>query len=92
MTTIRIPTPLRAYTEGKSEIELEADSVGSALQALAMRFPDVKPHLFDKQGAVRSYVNLFVNNEDIRNLQGQDTPTTDSDRLMIIPSIAGGKL
>jgi molybdopterin converting factor small subunit len=90
MTTIRIPTPLRAYTGGLKEVEVEGDTVGSVLEALAHLHPSVKPHLFDDLGTLRSYVNLFVNDEDIRNLQGHETPITESDRLMIIPSIAGG--
>jgi molybdopterin converting factor small subunit len=90
MTTIRIPTPLRAYTGGLKEVEVEGDTVGSVLEALAYLHPSVKPHLFDDLGTLRSYVNLFVNDEDIRNLQGHETPITESDRLMIIPSIAGG--
>jgi molybdopterin converting factor small subunit len=90
MTTIRIPTPLRAYTGGIKEIEIEGETVGSALEALAQVHPSVKPHLFDEQGTLRSYVNLFVNDEDVRNLQGHETPITSVDRLMIIPSIAGG--
>ncbi len=90
MIKIRIPTPLRAYTEGMKEVEVEGDTVGRALESLAERYPSVKPHLFSDDGALRSYVNLFVNDEDIRNLQGHETPITENDRLMIIPSIAGG--
>lgn len=90
MIKIRIPTPLRAYTDGLKEVEIEGDTVGRALESLAERYPNVKPHLFGDNGTLRSYVNLFVNDEDIRNLQGQETPITEDDRLMIIPSIAGG--
>ena len=90
MTVIRIPTPLRAYTGGMKEVEISGDSVGSAMEALTQQYPSVTPHLFDDQGAIRSYVNLFLNDEDIRNLLGLETPITKSDRLMIIPSIAGG--
>ncbi|TFH37591.1 MAG: MoaD/ThiS family protein [Anaerolineales bacterium] len=90
MVTIRIPTPLRAYTNGLKVIEIEGDTVASALESLCTQYPGVKPHLFDDQGIIRSYVNLFVNDEDIRTLKGQDTPISPGDRLMIIPSIAGG--
>lgn len=90
MTTIRIPTPLRAYTGGLKEVEVEGDTAGSVLEALAQLHPNIKPHLFDELGELRSYVNLFVNDEDIRNLQSHMTPITENDRLMIIPSIAGG--
>jgi molybdopterin converting factor small subunit len=90
MTKIRIPAPLRAYTSGLKEVEVKADTVGSALDALAEMHPSIKQHLFDDLGAVRSYVNLFLNDEDVRNLKGHATPITGSDRLMIVPSIAGG--
>ena len=90
MATIRIPTPLRAYTGGLKEVEVEGDTAGSVLESLAHRHPNIKPHLFDETGELRAYVNLFVNDEDIRNLQSHMTPIAESDRLMIIPSIAGG--
>jgi molybdopterin converting factor small subunit len=90
VTTIRIPTPLRAYTNGLKEIEIEGGTVGNALESLIVLYPSVKPHLFDDQGDLRSYVNLFVNDEDVRNLEGPATPISPEDRLMIIPSIAGG--
>jgi adenylyltransferase/sulfurtransferase len=90
MTLIRIPTPLRSYTDGTKEVEVSGDTVASALESLAQRHPSVRPHLFDERGILRSYVNLFVNDEDIRQLQGYETPITEGDRIMIIPSIAGG--
>lgn len=90
MITIRIPTPLRSYTDGLKEIEIQGKTVATALESLITQYPGVKPHLFDEQGAFRSYVNLFVNDEDIRNLAGQETPISPTDRIMIIPSIAGG--
>jgi adenylyltransferase/sulfurtransferase len=90
MSIIRIPTPLRAYTQGEKELELPGSTVGEALQALGDQFPAVKTHLFDENGKLRSYVNLYLNDEDIRSLAGEDTPIESGDKLMIIPSIAGG--
>jgi len=90
VVTIRIPTPMRSYTDGLKEIVIEGETVATALESLITQYPGVKPHLFDEQGAFRSYVNLFVNDEDIRNLEGQETPISPTDRIMIIPSIAGG--
>jgi adenylyltransferase/sulfurtransferase len=90
MATLRIPTPLRAYTGGESELEVSGDTVGDALQELTTRHPDLQQHIFTPDGELRSFVNLFVNDEDIRFLQGVDTPIQDNDRLMILPSIAGG--
>lgn len=90
MSVLRIPTPLRPYAEGASEIEVTAETVGAALENLTEQYPSLRKHLFTDQGELRSYVNLFVNDEDIRHLQGVDTPVQPEDRLMIIPSIAGG--
>lgn len=91
MTTLRIPTPLRPYAEGESEIEVQAESVGEALSELTTRFPALQQHLYGETGELRAFVNLFVNDEDIRHLHGVDTPLGKNDRLMIIPSIAGGR-
>ncbi len=90
MTTVRVPTPLRPYTGGLKEIEVEGDTVGAALRDLARRCPAVRPHLFDEGGRLRPYVNLFINGQDIRSLEGEATPLVGGDRLMILPSIAGG--
>lgn len=91
MTVLRIPTPLRPYAEGVSEIEIGAENVGLAMEELTSRYPALRKHLFTEEGELRSYVNLFLNDEDIRHLQGTDTPVGPNDRLMIIPSIAGGR-
>lgn len=90
MTTLRIPTPLRPYAEGASEIEVQAENVGLALTELTTRYPSLEKHLFLKTGELRAYVNLFVNDEDIRHLNGINTSIKPGDKLMIIPSIAGG--
>jgi molybdopterin converting factor small subunit len=92
MATMRIPTPLRTYTRGSSELEVTGGTVGEALYELTELHPDLKPHLYTAEGQLRSFVNLFVNDEDIRFLQGVDTPIHEDDRLMILPSIAGGLL
>ena len=90
MSVLRIPTPLRPYAEGSAQIEISAENVRGALDELTGRYPDLRKHLFTDNGELRTYVNLFLNDEDIRHLQGIDTPVRESDRLMIIPSIAGG--
>lgn len=90
MTTLKIPTPLRPYAEGAKEIEVSAGTAGLVMEELTERYPALRKHLFTEEGELRSYVNLFINDEDIRHLQGTETPVSDSDRLMIIPSIAGG--
>lgn len=90
MTTIRVPTPLRPYTGGAKEVDVTGGTVGAALENLTALYPDVRRHLFDEAGGLRPYVNVFLNDEDIRALQSEATPLKSADRLMIIPSIAGG--
>ncbi len=89
-TTIRIPTPLRPYTNGQNEIPVQGYTVGEALNHLTTLYPALRPHLFSSGGQLRAFVNLFLNEENIKDLQGTDTPIKESDRLMLIPSIAGG--
>ncbi|MFQ5419084.1 MAG: MoaD/ThiS family protein [Anaerolineae bacterium] len=89
MTTIRIPTPLRPYAGGNSSINVNGDNVGAALADLTAQFPDLQPHLFEN-GKLRSFVNVYLNQEDVRYLEGKETAVGENDTLMIIPSIAGG--
>jgi len=89
MATIRIPTPLRPYTGGSAMAELNGATVGEALQQLVSIYPDLEQHLY-KDGELRSFVNVFLGEEDIRYLDGVDTPIRSSDQILIIPSIAGG--
>ena len=91
MILIRIPTPLRSYTNDMNEVEVSASTVGDALAGLARRYPNLKHHLYNEEGKLRPYVNVFLEEEDVRTLQGEQTPVEDGDRLMIVPSIAGGK-
>jgi molybdopterin converting factor small subunit len=90
MTVVSLPTPLRPYAQGQKEISVRGDSVRSALDDLVRQHPGLRPHLFDEQGSLRAYVNIFRNQEDVRNQQGMDTVLEPPDRLLIVPSIAGG--
>ncbi|HRF50302.1 MAG TPA: DUF4395 family protein [Anaerolineales bacterium] len=90
MTTIRIPTPLRQYTNGQAEITVTGADVGTALNDLTGQHPGLRAHLYTDAGELRAFVNVFLNDEDVRHLQGAATPVSDVDRLMIVPSIAGG--
>ena len=90
MATIRIPTPLRAYTDGASDIDVTGETVGEALRNLVDRHPDLRAHLF-QDDELRSFVNIFIADEDIRFMQGLDTEIDAEDSLRIIPSIAGGR-
>jgi molybdopterin converting factor small subunit len=92
MSRVRVPTPLRPYTEGQGQLNVEASTVGEALDELTAQFPSLRPHLYNDAGDLRPYVNLFVNDEDVRTLEGEQTAIQDSDTLMILPSIAGGLL
>jgi adenylyltransferase/sulfurtransferase len=90
MTILRIPTPLRPYADGAGQIEIHAETVSAALDELTDKYPALKKHLFTEEGQLRAYVNLFLNEEDIRHLDGVQTRLSEDDKLMIIPSIAGG--
>ena len=87
---VMIPTPLRAYAGKQESVQLQAGTVGEALSALTSQFADLKKHLFTDDGRLRSFVNVYVNDEDIRYLAKENTPTKDGDTISIIPSIAGG--
>jgi sulfur-carrier protein adenylyltransferase/sulfurtransferase len=88
--TIIIPTALRQYAGDNSEIEVEATTAGEALETLTRTHADLRKHLYNDQDKLRNFVNVYVNDEDIRHLSGSDTPVKDGDTLMIVPSIAGG--
>lgn len=90
MPSIRIPTPLRVYAGGQSEISVRGQNVGQALSDLVDQNPSLRPHLFNESGELRAFVNLFLNQDNVKDLQGLNTALADHDRLMLIPSIAGG--
>ncbi len=90
MPLVRVPTPLRPYTDGHKDVEVGADTVGGALAALVDRYPSVRAHLFDDAGGLRSFVHVFLGEQDVRELRGEATPVESDDRLLIVPSIAGG--
>lgn len=90
MTTIRIPTPLRPYAGGQSKVAVSGGTVGAALDDLTGQHPDLRQHLYEGDN-LRSFVNIYLNKEDVRQLDGRETAVEESDTLMIIPSIAGGK-
>ncbi|HEV7517810.1 MAG TPA: ubiquitin-like small modifier protein 1 [Thermoanaerobaculia bacterium] len=88
--TVHIPTPLRRFTAENGEVEVEGQTVGDALKDLTRRFPSLERHLYNEQGALRSFVNVFLNDEDVRHLERDGTAVKPGDTLSIIPSIAGG--
>ena len=89
-TKILIPTPLRPYTDKKEAVEAEGATVGDLLADLTKKHAGLKNHLFNDQGKLRSFVNIYLNDEDIRYLQKEQTPVSAGDTISIIPSVAGG--
>jgi sulfur-carrier protein len=89
-TKVRIPTPLRQLTGGEEVVTVTAANVGAAIAEMQAKYPGIKDRLLDDKGEVRRFVNVYVNEEDIRFLQNQATPLKDGDEISIIPAIAGG--
>lgn len=89
--TIKIPTPLRKFTSDKDAVQVDATTVGAALHALEAKAPGISAKLLDGDGKVRRFVNVYAGEEDIRFLQGLDTPLADGAEISIIPAIAGGR-
>lgn len=87
---VRIPTPLRKLTNNEEVVEVEAGTIASAIKELQSRYPGIQERLVDESGTVRRFVNVYVNEEDIRFLQNQETPIQDGDEISVIPAIAGG--
>lgn len=87
---IHIPTPLRQYADRKDTVEVPAKTVGEALSGLVSQHPDLRRHLYNDDGKLRAFVNVYLNDEDIRYLQKESTPVKDADNISIVPSIAGG--
>lgn len=90
MATIRIPTPLRGYAGGNATVQVSGATVGQLLDGLTSRYPDLRRHLFKDDGALRNFVSIFLNDEDVRHLGGLESSVTDADEVSIVPSIAGG--
>jgi adenylyltransferase/sulfurtransferase len=88
---IQIPTPLRQYAGKQATVEVIAGSVSEALSSLISKHPELKRHLYAEDGKLRSFVNVYVNDEDVRYLQKEATAVNDSDIISIVPSIAGGR-
>ena len=90
MSTIKIPTPLRPYAGGQIKIEVQGETVAEVLDQLVEDYPDIRQHIMNGDNELRPFVNLFLNGENVKDLQGGETPLGKDDRLMLIPSIAGG--
>ncbi len=90
MASIKIPTPLRAYTGQQAEVTVQGSTISEALSSLVTQYPDLKTHLFQDE-KLRSYVNVYLGDEDVRFLEGLDTEIGGDAKLRIIPTIAGGR-
>jgi len=90
MPAIRIPTPLRSYANGQSEVSVQGETVAAAMENLMSQFPSLRPNLTNVDGQLRPFVNLYLGENNIHDLQGLETPLQEGDKLVLIPSIAGG--
>lgn len=88
--TVRIPTPLRKFTNDQADVALTGGTIGEVIDNLEAQCPGIKERIVDESGAIRRFVNVYVNEEDIRFLDGPDTPLKDGDQVTIVPAIAGG--
>jgi sulfur-carrier protein len=90
MPVIKVPPVLRPQTEGEAEVSVDGSTVGEALRALAERYPSTKDQLFSPEGELNRYVNVYLNDEDVRVLDGLGTGVAESDTVVILPAMAGG--
>lgn len=90
MAVLKIPTPLRSYTGGKTEVNVAGRNIAEAMHDLVEQYPTLKPHLFNGDGRLRPFVNLFLGENNVNDLQGLETPVGEDTRVLLIPSIAGG--
>jgi molybdopterin converting factor small subunit len=88
--TIQIPTALRAFTDRKAEIQAEGSTAGETVKNFAQAYPDIRTHLYDENDKLRSFINIYLGDENIKDIAGLDTPVKDGDTLTLVPAIAGG--
>lgn len=90
MPSLRVPALLKYYLEDQTEVSLAGETVGEVLRDLVQKYPKIQTHLFDSHGQVRRHINLFVNVDNIRDLNGLGTPVGENDIVKIVPSVTGG--
>ena len=90
MAILKIPTPLRSYTNGQTEVTVAGKNVAEAMRHLVEQFPTLKPHLYTGEGRLRPFVNVFLGENNVNDLQGLETPLDENARVLLVPSIAGG--
>jgi molybdopterin converting factor small subunit len=92
MATVIIPTPLRKFTNQNAKLKIEGGTIGELIEKITSEFPELKKHLLDSQGSVRSFVNIFSGDVDVRDLQKEKTPVNETTIVSIVPAIAGGAI
>jgi molybdopterin converting factor small subunit len=92
MAIVIIPTPLRKFTNQTAKLQIEAGTIGEIIEKITSEFPELKKHLLDSQGSVRSFVNIFSGDVDVRDLQKEKTPVNETTIVSIVPAIAGGAI
>ncbi len=90
MPVIKMPSPFRSYTQGLQEVPVSCGTISEAMHSLVDQYPALRPHLYNSQGNLRPFVHLFLNDQNIQELQGMDTPLGVTDVLRLVPSVAGG--
>jgi molybdopterin synthase sulfur carrier subunit len=88
---VRVPTPLRSLTKGQAEVQVDADTVADLIEGLEKQYPGIRERLVDEGGEVRRFINFYINEEDVRFLQGSKTALKAGDQVSIVPAIAGGR-
>jgi molybdopterin synthase sulfur carrier subunit len=91
MAIVRIPSPLRRYTNGQSKVEGSGANITALIEHLETQYPGIKSRLCDEGGQVKRYVNIFINDQEIRTLQGPESTLSDKDEVSIVPAMAGGR-
>jgi molybdopterin converting factor small subunit len=91
MKTLLIPTALRGFVDGKASVEVSGATIGEALADLADRHPEVKRHIYEDDGGLRSFINIYLGEDNVKTLRGLETPLQDGAELMLVPAIAGGR-
>ena len=87
---VRIPTPLRRLTNGQDKVDVDGDNLGGVIDTMNEQYPGIRERICDDQGQLRNFVNVYVNGEDVRFLQGLETPTSAGDEVSVVPAVAGG--
>jgi len=89
--TVRVPTPLQKLTQNQGEVKVSGANIKELIEDLEKKFPGIKERICDEAGKIRRFINIYVNEEDVRFLQQEETPLKDGDEISIIPAIAGGR-